>query len=269
MTVNFLVGGVLIEGDSIAPQTLTDETGSTGGKGEILYATGTGFEWATLPFASTGSPGLVQLVDSTSSTSVTEALTANQGYLLQQQIAALSVTSNLTFAGTINGATGLMVTVSTEGALEGFSVGSPLPNPLPANDNYFVIVAEAGTFTPPGGSPTLTHKGDWVLSDGTVWELLPVGFAPAYATTSAEGLITLATDAEVQAGVNSVKAVVPSALQSKISDSVLTTSSTTIASSTAVKLAYDTATAALPLAGGTMTGDISFNNGQPVDAGSF
>lgn len=33
--------------------------------------------------------------------------------------------------------------------------------------------------------------------------------------------------------------------------------------------AFTLANAALPLTGGTMTGDISFNNGQPVDAGSF
>jgi hypothetical protein len=33
--------------------------------------------------------------------------------------------------------------------------------------------------------------------------------------------------------------------------------------------ALNVANAALPRAGGTMTGDISFNNGQPVDAGTF
>jgi hypothetical protein len=47
-----------------------------------------------------------------------------------------------------------------------------------------------------------------------------------------------------------------------MSDSATTTSSTTIASSTAVKAAYDLANAALPKAGGTMTGLITFDAGQ-------
>lgn len=61
-----------------------------------------------------------------------------------------------------------------------------------------------------------------------------------------------------------------------ISDSISTFSSTTAASSAAVKEAYDVATtaeataaAALPKSGGTMTGNINFNDGQPVDAGSY
>jgi microcystin-dependent protein len=45
-------------------------------------------------------------------------------------------------------------------------------------------------------------------------------------------------------------------LQSKISDSISTASSTAIASSTAVKCAYDIASCALPKAGGTMTGNV-------------
>jgi hypothetical protein len=36
-----------------------------------------------------------------------------------------------------------------------------------------------------------------------------------------------------------------------------------------VKTAYDLANAALPLAGGTMTGNITFVNNQPVDAGTY
>jgi hypothetical protein len=45
-----------------------------------------------------------------------------------------------------------------------------------------------------------------------------------------------------------------------ISDSVSTTSSSTAASSTAVKSAYDLANTALPLSGGTLTGDLTFQN---------
>jgi hypothetical protein len=67
---------------------------------------------------------------------------------------------------------------------------------------------------------------------------------PGYASTPVPGVIQLATDAEVQAGVEATHAVTPASLQSKLSDSISTTSSTTIASSTAVKTAYDAAIAA-------------------------
>jgi hypothetical protein len=67
-------------------------------------------------------------------------------------------------------------------------------------------------------------------------------------------LVELATNAETQTGTDTVRAVTPSGLQSKVSNSTSTTSSTTIASSTAVKAAYDLANAALPKAGGTVTG---------------
>ena len=190
--------------------------------------------------ASTTAPGAVQLNDTTSSSSATEALTANQGRVLQEQINALSVTSNLTLAGTLDASTGDLVTVTTEGAAQGFAVGDPLPSAAAGNAEFFVIATVgAASYTPPGGSATEVHVGDWFLSSGTVWNFLDVGFQAAYASTSAAGIVQLATDAEVQAGVDTEHAVVPSSLQSKLSDSVNTTSSTTIASSTAVKEAYD------------------------------
>jgi phage-related tail fiber protein len=78
-----------------------------------------------------------------------------------------------------------------------------------------------------------------------------VGFNASYASTTAPGIIQLATDLEVQDGTSTTLAVVPSALQSKISDSVSTTSSTTIASSTAVKTAYDAAAGSVKTVTGT------------------
>jgi hypothetical protein len=75
-------------------------------------------------------------------------------------------------------------------------------------------------------------------------------------TTAVAGLVELATDAETQTGTDTVRAVTPSGLQSKISDSTSTTSSTTIASATAVKAAYDLADAALPKTGGRVTGNL-------------
>lgn len=83
--------------------------------------------------------------------------------------------------------------------------------------------------------------------DGTAFvNLTPSG------TTSTVGLVELATDAETQAGTDNVRVVTPSGLQSKISNSTSTTSSTTIASSTAVKSAFDLANAALPKTGGNV-----------------
>jgi hypothetical protein len=195
--------------------------------------------------ASTTGAGAVQLNDTTSSTSTTEALTAAQGKNLQDQIDALAVTSNLTLAGTLNTSTGNLVTVTVEGTAAGFTVGSPLPASASGNAEYFVIVTVAATsYTPPGGSATLTHVGDWFLSDGSSWQFLDVGFDAPYASTTTAGIIELATDAETQAGTDGTLAVTPASLQSKLSDSTSTTSSTTIASSTAVKSAYDEAVSA-------------------------
>ena len=225
--------------------------------------------------ASTSATGVVQLNDTTASTSTTEALTANQGRNLQQQIDALAVSSNLTLAGTLDASTGFLVTVTTEGTAQGFVIGSILPSPAAGNSEFFVIATVgAASYTPPGGSATVVHVGDWFLSNGTVWNLLDVGFQASYATTATPGIVQLATDAEVQAGTEATHAVTSSGLQSKVSDSVSTTSSSTIASSTAVKSAYDagiqgqtdaaaaqaTADAALPKAGGTMTGNITFQD---------
>jgi hypothetical protein len=216
--------------------------------------------------ASTATSGVVQLNDTLASTSTTQALTANQGYQLQQQINALATATNLTFAGTVNGSTGNMATVTTEGSSVGFIVGSALPATSAAIDEYFVIVTTAGTMTPTGGSSTAVVVGDWFLASASSWTYIAAGYLPPAASTTTPGIVELATDAETQAGVNSSNAVVPSALQSKMSDSVATTSSVTIASSTAVKSAYDLASAAVPcstystvgtLVAGTGAGTIS------------
>lgn len=194
--------------------------------------------------ASTTQPGVVQLANTTTSSSVSQALTAAAGYSLQQQIDALVVSNNLTLAGTINGNTGDVSTVTAEGSAAGFSVLSPLPAPAAGNAEYFVIVTTPGTMTPPGGVATAVNQGDWWVSDGTAWIYYPVGFDPTYATTTVPGVVQLATNAEVQAGTESTHAVTSSALQSKLSDSVNLASSTCIASSNAVRTANNAAVAA-------------------------
>jgi hypothetical protein len=204
--------------------------------------------------ASTTQAGVVQLNDTTTSTSTTLALTAAQGKNLQDQITALSVSSNITLGGTYNANTGLVDSVTAQGTTAGLVVGNALPTPGPTNTEIFVIVDVQGTNGP--NSPTLAHVGDWYLSDGTTWQFLNVGFAPGQATTTSQGVVQLATDAEVQAGIDSSDAVVSSSLQSKLSDSTSTTSSTTIASSTAVKAAYDLAAAAIPCSTLTAKGSL-------------
>ena len=202
--------------------------------------------------ASTTGPGVVQLNNSTTSTSTTQALTAAQGKALQDQIDSLALTSNITLAGTYNASTGLVDSVTIAGTAASFVVGSALPAAAPANADFFVIVDVQGS-TGPAGTPPY-HIGDWFLSSGTAWQFLNVGFQAPQASTTVEGVVTLATDVEVQTGTNTTNAVVPSSLQSKLSDSPNTTSSTTIASSTAVKSAYDLASAAIPCAAVTGKG---------------
>ena len=105
-----------------------------------------------------------------------------------------------------------------------------------------------------------------------------ISVAPA--TTGSVGGVQLATPSEVIAGTNNTKVVTPVGLAAKVastlqsgivqlSDNASLTNSTLAATPTAVKTAYDaavaaqmTASAALPKTGGTMTGVITFANGQ-------
>jgi hypothetical protein len=217
--------------------------------GLITFAAGQTFPVSGLPNSSTTQAGLVQLNDTLTSTSTTEALTANQGRALAQQIASLTVASNITLAGTFDAGTGLMLTVTAEGSGlpvgSNFTVGAALPNADANNNNYFVIATAPGSYDPPGaGGPYSMVDGDWLLSDGVTYEFLAVGFTAPYASTSSSGVVQLSTNLQTQTGTDATVAVTPASLQSKISDSTAVSSSTTIASSTAVKNAYDTAVAA-------------------------
>jgi hypothetical protein len=109
----------------------------------------------------------------------------------------------------------------------------------------------------------------------------------AQATTTTKGGVTLATSAEVIAGVDNTKAITAAGLAAKVasplvpgivqlSNSVSLTSSFYAATSTAVKTAYDaaivaqtTANASLPKAGGTMTGVITFAPTQTFPGVAF
>jgi hypothetical protein len=122
------------------------------------------------------------------------------------------------------------------------------------------VGAVAPNATPAGSSGN--SKGELWVNDTTTIHGLNyytgsafVNLTPSGTATTA-GLVELATNAETQAGTDTIRAVTPSGLQSKVSDSTSTTSSTTIASSTAVKAAFDLANAALPKSGGRVTGNL-------------
>jgi hypothetical protein len=253
VTINANLAG-LVTAVNVTPPLV-----STGGTAPTL---------SVLP-ASTTQFGVTQLYNNTDSTATNLALTAAQGRALQLQIDAISTGGGLTFAGTINATTGNLTSVSTTGAGAGFVAGNALPNASAPIADYFVVVTTAGSFTPPGGVLTAFNNGDWVLCTGVVWERVATGATFSPASTTAAGIVELATDAETQTGTDATRAVTPASLQSKVSDSVSTSSATSIASSNAVKMAYDLANAALPLAGGTMTGTMTFVNNQPVDAGTY
>ena len=160
-------------------------TATTGGRGVVqvganLNITGSGI--LSVPTATTAVRGVTQLVNNTTTNDATQALTAAAGYSLQQQIDAIATSSNLTFAGTVNGTTGQMVQVTAEGSAKGFIPGIVLPAPSFANREFFVVVVVPGTFTPPI-SPTVTvNDGDWLVSSGTQWVLYAVGPTPSSLT---------------------------------------------------------------------------------------
>jgi hypothetical protein len=107
------------------------------------------------------------------------------------------------------------------------------------------------------------------------------------ATTGAIGGVQLASASEVIAGVNALKAITPATLSAKVastlqpgivqlSDNASLTNSTLAATPTAVKTAYTaaqaaqaTANAALPKAGGTMSGVITFAPSQTFPGVAF
>jgi len=144
--------------------------------GANLNITGAGI--LSVPNASATTRGVVQLVNNTTTNDSTKSLTAAAGRNLQLQIDAINIKNNLTFAGTINGSTGQMLQVTSEGVVAGFVSGSVLPVPSLFNAEYFVIVTAPGTFTPSGSATVTVNDGDWLVSDGSQWLYYNVGPTP-------------------------------------------------------------------------------------------
>lgn len=201
----------------------------------------------------------------------------------------------ITTVGTIN------LVPATNSSLGGIQVGANLMidangvlSALPPNTGTINTITVGTGLLGGGGGPTVninlapastTQFGGVVIGSGlnVVGGLISV--APA--TTSSSGGVTLATSAEVIAGTNNAKAITPAGLASKtasllqpgivqLSDNANLTSSTLAATPTAVKTAYNaaqaaqvTASAALPKAGGTMTGVITFAPAQTFPGVAF
>jgi hypothetical protein len=187
--------------------TVTSVTGSA----PVVVTTGTTTPVISVQAGTTAAAGVVQLVNNTTTSDGTKALTAAQGYALQQQINGLLAGGGLTLAGTFNATTGQMATVTTAGTSASFVVGSNIPAAAAGNKDLFVIVTTGGVYTPPGaGTSVNASQGDWLLSTGTAWQYLNTGYDAPAASTSIPGIVQLATTAQTQTGTDGNTAVTPS-----------------------------------------------------------
>jgi hypothetical protein len=216
----------------------------------------------TVPNASTTVRGAVQLYNGVDSGSTTLALTAAQGQFLQGQIDTLTLSNSVILAGGYDATTGLVDGVTSQGTTAGFADGFAPPAADATTVDHYLICTAAGN------NPSAMENGDWLLAVETspgvyAYQVLGVGARPAVASYTQVGVTQLADGAAVLAGTADSLAITPQALQDNVIDSVTTANSNQIASATAVKTANDnalaaqsTANAALPKAGGTMTGSI-------------
>jgi hypothetical protein len=217
-----LSGGTMTGLINFAPaQTFPNTIRSISGISPISAVTTSGNTVVSVNSASTTGAGVVQLVDTTTSTSTTQALTAAQGKFLQDQINSLLVSGGLTLAGSLNVSSGTLTNVTSAGSAAGFTTGAALPSASIPNTDFFVVCDSAGTYTPPGGTPYLVNKGDWFYSDGVNWQYFPAGSTSSYASTTAPGVVELATDTETITGADATRAVTPASLQAKVASETL------------------------------------------------
>lgn len=149
--------------------------GQIGGVKQGQNVTISGDGTISVASSSTTQPGVVQLNNTLSSTSTTQALTAAQGAILQQQISSIA-TSSIVFCGTFNAFTSRLDFVTSEGEQRGFVLGQNLPTPTPQLNGSFVIVSRAGTPAPPAPVEPI-GAGDWVIADVNPdrWITVPIG----------------------------------------------------------------------------------------------
>lgn len=196
--INF-TGSVTINGFGVVPDAPADGTlyaraneswvrisGTAGGggsafpeapaDGQLYGRTGLSQSWLpTLPLAGGTMQGNLILVGPPNSSSPPNQA-ATKGYVDAR------ITGALQFVGAIDGTTGLVNYTTSSGHTDG-----PLIAATAAADQY-VICSVAGTV--PAGSPIagqVLGVGDWVISDGTEWFVIPVG---SMAINASEVIVT-------------------------------------------------------------------------------
>jgi len=212
--------------------------------------------------ASLASTGVVQLNDSVASTSTTEAATPN----------AAKTAYDAGVQGQTDAAAALLAannaqTDATQALSDAAAAQATANAAMPKSGGNFTgnVTFDPGT--------TLTLSVADLVSSGSV-QIENIFLLGASSAATIQGIFGFdsGSSLEVNAGASTSFSVnlnlfgagtsvvfSDSSRVEAISDSTSTTSSVTAASSTAVKSAYDLADAALPKAGGTMVGDITFD----------
>jgi hypothetical protein len=229
------------------------------------------------------------------------------GTLLASSLAGgtvTQVTAGVGLAGGTITTTGIIdLVAATNSSLGGVKVGANLLvapdgtlSALPPNTGTVSTIA-VGTGLSGGGvgplvtinlsAASYTQFGGVIVDPTGGINVVGAQISLAQATDTAKGGVELATAAEVITGTDNLRAVTPAGLAAKVastlnpgivqlSDNASLTSSVLAATPTAVKTAYDaaqaaqvTASAALPKAGGTMTGVITFSPAQTFPGVSF
>lgn len=167
--------------------------------------------------ATTLSPGATILADDLVTTLNTEALTANQGYILNDDINTIPQTpvEGQYYAGSFSVVSQTMVSVTTLGLSRGFSPGGSLPVPGSSAVEGYVVCVDNGPFRPPGYTgvnPYNVKAGDLFYCGPTQWLFIRNSLDYPYATTTAPGLVQLATQASVVGLTNNTLVCTPYSL---------------------------------------------------------
>jgi hypothetical protein len=173
---------------------------------------------------------------------------------------AYPLASDVPYDNTVSGLTATNVQDAIDEVATGY-----IPDTTFTAAGDLLVGTGAGTYTALSAGATdyiLQSNGDGTLS----WVVNSAGDVTGVSGTSPITVDNTNPQTPV-VGINAATTTAPGAVQ--LNDTVTSTSTTVAATANAVKTAYDLANAALPKSGGTMTGDIVFNNGQLVDAGTY
>jgi len=165
--------------------------------------------------ATTSQTGATQLVDDLVTQDSTKALTAKQGYTLNQNINSIPIppVEGQFYAGTFSVVSQTMQSVSINGQNAGFVPGGSLPSPGGIAVEGFVTCVDAGLFSPPGGGgPYAVKAGDQFYCGTTQWLYVRRTLDYPYATTTTPGLVQLATQASVVGFTNNTLVCTPFSL---------------------------------------------------------